>query len=535
MLAATLERGMAHDVAALLNRIARDAAAHVASGQGVIAAGVVDHYHAALLRIYHARLEVAALESAKLVIEELTGGKKFLDLIDLARSSIMDWLTNYAAEKVVGVLKTTKKIIRKALRDGQSEGESLRDISKRVRNETGGLIGKARSSTIARTEVGAATAIGADAAADASGLTLDKEWCATEDARTRPAHAGADGQSVRMDESFTVDGEALKYPKDPNGSAALTINCRCVCLYNPRIPGASEPKPKPVAVAEPVSNQPNPDAIGIPKPKPVTKKPKPRVKPVPKPAAPEGPTLAEREAALSGWMGPNVDWLERSVKEQWRDHGYDKVMSLREAAAVKHYTGSGYAEINAALRTDAAPTGASASLSVFKKAARALNDVLGRLGKPHVGDVYRGINPERVGAVTEEVIKDYVVGKTVTWPAFTSSTTARGTAGAFGDRIYFIIDAKTPRSLKKLSAYPGENEVLFRAGTKFEVRDVTKRPDGRYTVKLAETSDEPRVKAAVVLTPEERRAIDEFNAILDENRPPDENARHLSDKSSTSF
>ena len=237
MLAATLERGMANDVSALLNRIAKDAGAHVASGQGAIAAGVVDHYHAALLRIYHARLEVAALESAKLVIEELTGGKKFLDLIDLARSSIMDWLTNYAAEKVVGVLKTTKKIIRKALSDGQSEGESLRDISKRVRNETGGLIGKARSITIARTEVGAATAIGADAAADASGLQLDKEWCSTEDARTRPAHAAADGQSVGMDEDFTVDGEALKYPKDPTGSAGNVINCRCVCLYNPRIPG----------------------------------------------------------------------------------------------------------------------------------------------------------------------------------------------------------------------------------------------------------------------------------------------------------
>jgi hypothetical protein len=535
MLAATLERGMAHDVAALLNRIARDAAAHVASGQGAIAAGVVDHYHAALLRIYHARLEVAALESAKLVIEELTGGKKFLDLIDLARSSIMDWLTNYAAEKVVGVQKTTKKIIRKALSEGQQEAESLKDIAKRVRAETGGEIGKARAITIARTEVGAATAVGADAAADASGLTIDKEWCATEDARTRPPHAAADGQTVAMDEDFTVGGEALKYPKDPNGSAALTINCRCVCLYNPRIPGASEPKPKPAAVAEPVSSQPNPDDIGIPKPKPITKKPKPRVKPAPKPASPESPTLAERESALSGWMGANVDWLERSVKEAWRAHGYDKVMSLREAAAVKHYTGSGYAEINAALRTDAAPTGGSASLSVYKKAARALNDVLIRLGKPHEGYVYRGVDPEKVGAKTEDVIKDYVVGKTVEWSPFTSASTRKATADAFGGRIYFIIEAKTPRSLKNLSAYPGENEVLFRAGTKFEVLDVAKRPDGRYRVVLAESPASPKVKARTMLTPAQQLAVDEFDKGIDENRPPDEDAIHFLDKSSTSF
>ncbi len=234
-------------------------------------------------------------------------------------------------------------------------------------------------------------------------------------------------------------------------------------------------------------------------------------------------------------MGTNVDWLERSVKDQWRAHGYDNVMSLREAAAVKHYTGSGYAEINAALRTNAAPTGASASLSVFKKAARALNDVLARLGTPSEGYVYRGVNPERVGAATEDVIKDYVIGKTVTWPAFTSSTTRKATADAFGGRIYFIIEAKTPRPVKNLSAYPGENEVLFRAGTKFEVLDVKKLPDGRYRVVLAESSAAPKVKARTKLTPAQQLAADEFEKGILENRPPDADAAHLSDKSSTSF
>lgn len=62
-------------------------------------------------------------------------------------------------------------------------------------------------------------------------LTLTKNWVSILDSKTRDGHVSADGQSVGVDDSFTVNGEALKYPRDPNGTAGNTIRCRCVAIY----------------------------------------------------------------------------------------------------------------------------------------------------------------------------------------------------------------------------------------------------------------------------------------------------------------
>jgi len=52
-------------------------------------------------------------------------------------------------------------------------------------------------------------------------------WNAVGDDRTRPDHMDATGQEVAPGEPFTVGGELLMYPGDPNGSDEQTINCRC--------------------------------------------------------------------------------------------------------------------------------------------------------------------------------------------------------------------------------------------------------------------------------------------------------------------
>jgi hypothetical protein len=59
-------------------------------------------------------------------------------------------------------------------------------------------------------------------------ISVVKSWQAILDSRTRPEHVEADNQEVGVNDSFTVAGESLKYPRDPNGSAGNTINCRCV-------------------------------------------------------------------------------------------------------------------------------------------------------------------------------------------------------------------------------------------------------------------------------------------------------------------
>ena len=67
-------------------------------------------------------------------------------------------------------------------------------------------------------------------AAAAMGIKLKKEWLATLDGRTRPAHGAADGQQVDEDQPFIVDGYKMMYPGDTSAPAYLVYNCRCTTV-----------------------------------------------------------------------------------------------------------------------------------------------------------------------------------------------------------------------------------------------------------------------------------------------------------------
>jgi hypothetical protein len=69
-------------------------------------------------------------------------------------------------------------------------------------------------------------------ASNQSVLTYTVVWKATDDDRTRDDHAEADGQEVPAGDYFTVGGEQLLYPGDPDGSLGNTENCRCWLSYN---------------------------------------------------------------------------------------------------------------------------------------------------------------------------------------------------------------------------------------------------------------------------------------------------------------
>lgn len=56
------------------------------------------------------------------------------------------------------------------------------------------------------------------------------EWTAIHDAKTRKAHAHADGERVPLGSRFNVGGEKLRWPGDAAGSPENTINCRCRLL-----------------------------------------------------------------------------------------------------------------------------------------------------------------------------------------------------------------------------------------------------------------------------------------------------------------
>lgn len=57
-----------------------------------------------------------------------------------------------------------------------------------------------------------------------------RRWVTMHDDRVRDTHRAADGQTVGLDEEFTVGGASLRYPGDRLGPASEVINCRCIIV-----------------------------------------------------------------------------------------------------------------------------------------------------------------------------------------------------------------------------------------------------------------------------------------------------------------
>jgi len=86
-----------------------------------------------------------------------------------------------------------------------------------------------------------------------------------------------------------------------------------------------------------------------------------------------------------------------------------------------------------------------------------------KLLDPFVGPVYRGIDCQ---------ISEYKPGKTIVWPAFSSSTKDPRVAIQFlkgKQGTLFLINSKTPRSIDKYSAIKTEEEVLFLPNSSFKI------------------------------------------------------------------
>lgn len=99
---------------------------------------------------------------------------------------------------------------------------------------------RSRAMTVAYTEIGRTYSVAHQAAMERDSAlvpNLHKRWLKSGKLHPRAAHVEADGQIVAWNEPFIVDGEALMYPRDPNGSAGNTINCGCHSI--PVVDGSS--------------------------------------------------------------------------------------------------------------------------------------------------------------------------------------------------------------------------------------------------------------------------------------------------------
>jgi hypothetical protein len=123
---------------------------------------------------------------------------------------------------------------RAGIAEGLAAGEGIPAIAQRVREAAG--VTEPRARVIARTEshgarntVNAASVRRVAAVFGAPGA-FRRRWQAAEDLRTRPTHTVADGQTVGLNEPFSVGGASLDFPGDPAGPPEEVINCRCTML-----------------------------------------------------------------------------------------------------------------------------------------------------------------------------------------------------------------------------------------------------------------------------------------------------------------
>lgn len=97
-----------------------------------------------------------------------------------------------------------------------------------------------RAETIARTESLTAVSVGQHLAVTTGQATnsiakeLVKKWLYAKDGRTRDAHVstGANNGWIAIDKPFMTPLGPLQYPRDPAGTAANVINCRCRVAYS---------------------------------------------------------------------------------------------------------------------------------------------------------------------------------------------------------------------------------------------------------------------------------------------------------------
>jgi hypothetical protein len=150
------------------------------------------------------------------------------DVLDLPEDPAENYLS-LARNRMVNFSDDLWRVAREQLLEGYAEGESIEELRDRLVNVVG--LTEKRATVVARTEVISASNAGSLAMVQYADFTGTKTWLATEDDRTRPTHVHAEGQTVGLEEAFSVGRSSLQFPGDPSGAPEEVIQCRCTLIY----------------------------------------------------------------------------------------------------------------------------------------------------------------------------------------------------------------------------------------------------------------------------------------------------------------
>lgn len=170
--------------------------------------------------------------------------------------------------------------------------------------------------------------------------------------------------------------------------------------------------------------------------------------------------------SLNSTCGRRYEDIETELKRSSpiTEPPYNRI-PLPELVAIRAYTSSGSKMVNRILRTSDV-----SSLQNISGFVRSASSGLNKLPN-YVGVVKRGIclNPADYPSL-QKIVSHYEIGKKITEKAFVSASAGN----SFEGMITFNISSKFGKSIKDLSGWPQENEVLFVPGSEFVVKNVRK-------------------------------------------------------------
>lgn len=132
-------------------------------------------------------------------------------------------------ETFENVSKTTTDRVMKIVQQGIANGASVDDVATAIMDSSE-MFEPSRAMTIARTEMLTAVSLGQASMMELAAKAipgLKKSWITSQDEDVRQSHRDLNGEIREHDEKFS---NGLMYPRDPDGEAGDTINCRCVLV-----------------------------------------------------------------------------------------------------------------------------------------------------------------------------------------------------------------------------------------------------------------------------------------------------------------
>ncbi len=149
---------------------------------------------------------------------------------DITHPLTADLLAKAGARTGAALGDAIRPVLVKAVAQGYADGLSVDDTAKLIQADIADAADW-QAKMLARTDLNSLANGASVAGAKQAGLSY-KTWLTAHDEQVRPEHQSADGQTVPVDQPFTVGGENLEYPGDPEGSDEEVINCRCTVIYS---------------------------------------------------------------------------------------------------------------------------------------------------------------------------------------------------------------------------------------------------------------------------------------------------------------